>query len=87
MGGSRSSGGATSTWATGPRSLHFYRAWAQARPAVALDTWYRSTHQRYRKIAIIRNGATLMAVEAQQGTWEIVGKHFEDVLTTVVFGS
>jgi len=57
------------------------------RPAVALDTWYRSTHQRYRRIAIIRNGATLVAVEAQQGTWEIVGKHFEDVLTTVVFGS
>ena len=73
MGGSRSSG---------RRHLH-----VGDRPAVALDTWYRSTHQRYRKIAIIQNGATLMAVEAQQGTWEIVGKHFEDVLTTVVFGS
>jgi hypothetical protein len=57
------------------------------RRSVVLDTWYRSTHQRYRRLAIVPNGAALLAVEAQQGTWEIVGKHFEDVLTTVVFGS
>lgn len=56
------------------------------RPAVALETWYRSTHERYRRIAVIRNGGALLAVEAQQGPWEIVGKHFEDVLTSVTFG-
>jgi hypothetical protein len=57
------------------------------RPAVVLETWYRSTHQRYRRVAIIQNGGTLLAVEAQQGPWEIVGKHFAEVLATVVFGS
>ena len=57
------------------------------RPAVALDTWYRSTHERYRRIAIIRNGGVLLAIEAQQGPWEVVGKHFEDVLRSVAFGA
>ena len=57
------------------------------RPAISFDTWYRSTHQRYRRLAIIRNGAALLAVEAQQGLWEVVGKHFDDVLATVAFGS
>jgi hypothetical protein len=56
------------------------------RPAVSFDTWYRSTHQTYRRVAIIRNGSSLLAVEAQQGVWEIVGKHFGDVLLSVVFG-
>ena len=56
------------------------------RPAVSFDTWYRSTHQTYRRVAIIRNGNSLLAVEAQQGTWEIVGKHFGDVLLSAVFG-
>ena len=57
------------------------------RVAISFDTWYRSTHQRYRRLAIIRNGAALLAVEAQQGLWEVVGKHFDDVLATVAFGS
>jgi hypothetical protein len=55
------------------------------RPVVALDTWYRSTHQRYRRVAIVLNGRGLLVVEAQQGPWEVVGKHFEDVLITAVF--
>ena len=55
-------------------------------PAVSLDTWYRSTHQTYRHVAIIRNGSFLLAVEAQQGIWEVVGKRFEDVLLSVAFG-
>jgi hypothetical protein len=62
-------------------------AGVDGRPSVALDTWYRSTHQRYRRLAIIQNGGELLVVEAQQGPWEIVGKHFDDVLATVVFGS
>jgi hypothetical protein len=57
------------------------------RPAVALDTWYRSTHQRYRRVAILQYGGALLSVEAQQGPWEIVGKHFDDVLGSVAFGS
>ena len=56
------------------------------RLAISFDTWYRSTHQRYRRLAIIRNGAALLAIEAQQGLWEVVGKHFDDVLATVAFG-
>lgn len=55
------------------------------RSAVLFDTWYRVTHQRYRRVVIVVRGNSLLAVQTQQGVWEAVGKRIEDLLPTVRF--